>query len=265
MKIYIPSIGRAESQRTLAQIPMRWREHTTIVTSYAELDHYRRNVDVKVIASPAQGRMSAIRQWMLENLEEHILMLDDDINAFCRRVPDWEYQKNAKFLVPSARPPQEVEELFDQIEAFMEAGWPSVGISARQGNNQIKNRHYRIATRMSSAYAINTETLKQLGIRFDRVQVMQDFDMVLQLLSQGLPNLVICDWAWNQTPPGGPGGCTTYRTPAMQEEGARRLAELWPGIVEVVIKDGTNKTWWANRVDVRIAWRKLYQGEVDDS
>jgi hypothetical protein len=150
----------------------------------------------------------------------------------------------------------EVEAMFEAIERELD-DHPLVGVASREGAN--RNTEKRIFnTRILRVLAYRTDTMRQHGIRFDRVPVMEDFDVALQLLGNGYQNVVLNDWAHNQEGSGLKGGCSTYRTMEMQAQAAHELARLHPGVVRVVQK--STKTAWGGgtRTDVIVAWKQAY-------
>jgi len=69
---------------------------------------------------------------------------------------------------------------------------------------------------------------------------------------------VLNKWVTNQHGSNLAGGCSHYRTQEVQEESARKLAELHPGLVSVVKKAAKN--WgWAERTDVTVGWKKAFR------
>jgi hypothetical protein len=101
--------------------------------------------------------------------------------------------------------------------------------------------------------------LKKEGVRFDRLPVMEDFDVALQLLRKGYPSLTLNNWVQDQSTSNAPGGCSTYRSLEVQAKGAKGLARLHPNVVKLVEK--TTKGAWGGgtRTDVQVAWKKAYE------
>jgi hypothetical protein len=152
--------------------------------------------------------------------------------------------------------PEDVAKLFDTVEESLDE-WAMVGVSAREGAN-VNTEPYIFNTRLLRFLAYRTDTLIRLGIRFDRLPVMEDFDVELALLTNGCP-VLCCNWiVQNQGSSNAPGGCSTYRTMKKQEEAAWKLREYYPKFVEVVTKQ--TKTAWngQERTDVRIKWKQAY-------
>jgi hypothetical protein len=132
---------------------------------------------------------------------------------------------------------------------------PLVGFGAREGGNRISTPISH-ATRQMRVHGIDLRYFREANIRFDRVIVMEDFDVTLQVLRTGRANCVLNKWVTNQGGSNTAGGCSHYRTPEVQTESALKLAELHPGLVNVVRK--RTKTSWGGeeRTDVIIQWKK---------
>jgi hypothetical protein len=133
-----------------------------------------------------------------------------------------------------------------------------VGLSARQGNNRV-DEEVKECCRMFNAYMYDMDRIKEADVVPGRLQVMEDFDLTLQLLRQGLPNAVIYKWCWNQKGSNAEGGCSQYRTNAMQTRAANLLAKLHPGFVRVVEKKSKNWQGMETRTDVVIYWKKAFE------
>ena len=248
--IYIPSKERSESLRTLVSIPQYRLPSVRVVVHDSEYAKYSESLGSDmVVATPAVG-IANVRQWVLENAEnEYPLFMDDDMD-FGWRDEEGKIHKAGT---------EEVEGMLLLLESWLEEGFVHVGVSQRAGNNRCEEAFTEIS-RMNNIYAYNAKKALAAGGRFDRLQVMEDFDMTLTLLRAGLPNRVTFNYCWGQQKSGAAGGCSTYRTFEVQREAAFRLSQLHPGLVRVAGK--RSKTEWegigGSRVDVQIAWKKAY-------
>lgn len=248
--IYIPSKGRSESLRTLASIPQCRLPSVRVIVHDSEHAEYLKSLSSNmVVATPAIG-ISNVRQWILENTEkEYPLFMDDDMD-FGWRDADGKIHKAG---------PEEVEEMLALLESWLEEGFIHVGVSQRAGNNRCEKPYTEIS-RMNNIYAYNAKKVIAAGGRFDRLPVMEDFDMTLTLLKAGFPNRVSFEYCWGQQKSGAAGGCSAYRTFEIQRAAAFKLSQLHPGLVRVAGKQ--SKEAWEGvgsiRVDVQIAWKKSY-------
>lgn len=259
--IYIPTRSRAKDQITLGFLCDRNVDLNTniclVVDECQYEEYYRRwGKHHKVIAMP-KSRGSGIHNARQFCLDYHIrffpeipyaIMIDDDMVFFRREFASIRLTECLA---------QDMYEMFSEIETSLER-FPMVGVSARQGNNNVKE-DYQIATRQMNFHAVNPYVLKNLGIRFDEFEVMEDFNVVLSLLQAGIANKVLYEYCWNQKGSGAKGGCSDYRDYTVQSNAAFRLAEKFPKYVTVV--DKKSKSGWdgmQTRKDVRIQWKKAY-------
>lgn len=276
--IVIPSAGRHKRQQTLACL-----ERTSLIHSYQvvllvprkELDKYRRPSykgrpikrstmqDIIVEPEPedcigiSQSRAYVLTTWAKKNSAENILMLDDDL-SFCHRPnldkPDMPYINDNTFRMLL---------MVETLAEWLEEGMVHVGLISRQANRNI-GIEYQQPGRLMNAYAYDSRTIRKLidrgDLKLNRVPVMEDFDLTLQLLKLGYPSRVSCQFAWTQTS-NMDGGCSTYRTADVQAKAAYKLAKLHEPFVQIVTGKKA-KTWKNNlteRVDVRIAWKKAFE------
>ncbi len=271
-RIYIPSIGRADNQITvkflLDKIP-ELASNITILTNSVELERYESewglDVNVDYVYDHLGGGIHKARQYALD---EHLsyyegvkpscpyaIMIDDDM-VFARR------EFGSLKLHECNR--EDLHAMFSMLEVWLDEGHPLVGVSARQGNNHY-TEDSNIATRQMNFHAVNVQALSDLGVRFDELPVMEDFNVILSLLVRGLANKVSYGFCWNQKGSGSVGGCSGYRDAALQASCAERLAAKFPQYVTVVEKQ--SKTVWKgmeSRKDVRIQWKKAYKDGLNN-
>lgn len=268
--ICVPSSGRADRQITLSHL-RRFKLTGRTVLCVPEAQH-RRYVSAlgdrqRIVAVPDEVvGIAATRVWILTTfarLEKasRILMVDDDMD-FCYRPR----VREAALLMVETQ--ERMMNMLNRLDWWMNEGFVHVGVSARQGNQnkyigengEYGLHEYRDSTRMMNMYQYDVEVLSKLPIKWGRVPVMEDFDLTLQLLRMGKPNRVLFEYCWNQRSSGAVGGCSAYRTPEMQAEAARTLAQLHPGLVKLVEKESkdTSSSWrgMKKRVDVIVSWRE---------
>ena len=269
MQIYVPSRGRVEAkQTTLEQLTKEMRKRTTVVVNHEEGDLYAENGwmsrywedGVKLMVCDKRAKhIGDVRQAIIDShdIGKHgpkILMLDDDLRFFIRRTDD-----------PTKFYPCEEHELvacIKDVESTLDH-YAHGSILAREGGNRIAPP-YSYNSRMLRALAYRVDIMKQHDVRFDRLTVMEDFDVALQLLELGYQARLTTAYVQDQQRSGAPGGCSNYRTLEKQAEGAHGLRALHPKYVFTVVK--TTKTAWdgATRTDVQVEWKRAfasYKGE----
>ncbi len=252
--IIIPTVGRINKQETLSILSPALLERTILSVDQSEYhDHnfkYGRTCKVKAIPYHMKG-IAKIRQHHVETCKTPYLFLLDDDMVFFKRIPD-------SIKLEKCNDPQ-LEFMFSILTDWMfYDDLPLVGVSARQGNNHVKEI-YKDATRQMNFHGIDIDRFKQLGLRFDGLEVMEDFNLVLNLLIQGIPNRVFYKYCWNQLGSGAVGGCSSYRTGELQKQCAETLQKRFPEFVKTVEKK--SKSGWEGletRTDVRVQWKKAY-------
>lgn len=253
--IYIHTKGRLGKQATLNSLSEspHLLARTVLVVENSELEAHEDlyGLDCQVIGHPCKG-LSATRQWIVDNCPTpYLFMIDDDMRFF-KRIGDTVKLQEAF--------PDELEQMFSLMMHWLDSeGLAVVGLSARGGNNNVPHPHVD-ATRQTGFHGLCVESFKGMGLRFDKIPLMQDFYMLLDLLTQGCANRVLYTFCWNQIAgSGASGGCSTYRTAEMMAECANKLKEAFPDFVTVVQKEA--KSGWkglTRRTDVRIQWKKAF-------
>ena len=259
MKIYIPTRGRPYNQETLRWFPKEMQRDGSVVLviDEDEKDKYHNYPDTPrmVVPSDCIG-IGPKRKFIVENVEDpRIVMLDDDLRFYIRKSPiDW----HLRYLQSSEYPA-----LFGLLDEWMDQGYAHVGISAREGNNHVKNLSVE-NTRYMRVLGYNLEVFPD-SVEWGRTRVMEDFDIALQLLREGKANKVSYYYAQGQKSSNAEGGCSEWRTIDVHNEGAQRLHDLHPDHVKLVEKQ--TKTAWGGlpRKDVRISWKKAYKDGINES
>ncbi len=247
MKVLICTYGRANKQTTWNSLPQDIKEITTLVVQDKEKDLYRPYPTL--VLPPNIQTIGPTRQWLVDHIfEKKVIMFDDDL-VFATRRED----QPTKF-VPSTT--SDIEAMLKEIVTFLNI-YAAVGVAPREGANRVIEP-YRYCTRMMRVLGFRFDVLREENIRFDRIPVMEDFDATLQLMRLGYENVLLNRWVNNQAGSDVSGGCSTYRTPEIQEQAAMGLAELHPGFVTVVTKK--TKTSWGGkeRKDVRVQWKQAF-------
>jgi hypothetical protein len=185
-------------------------------------------------------------------------MLDDDLAFFVRKDP------SAHNLRPAGADVERIMDWLHEMVAPNSSGMSYVhaGLSPRQGNNWAYPAKHLVIERMNAVHCVLPEALRHYGIRYDDVDMMEDYHVVLSLFEVGEKNIVLTDAAWDQCKgSGAPGGFTHYRTKETQAAAAHRLAELHPLTVKVVEKEPKTGSggFAGKRTDVRVQWKQAYQ------
>jgi len=179
-----------------------------------------------------------------------MVMIDDDLVFATRRRDD-----PTKFK-PSTM--YEVLDMFEAIENAFEDGYIHGAVATREGGNRF-TEEFKTIGRALRFHFYNAEVLQLEDFRFDRTTFMQDFDMTLQLLRAGFPNVILNKWVHNQHGSNTHGGCSTTRSAEAHAKAAHQLHDLHPDFVKVV-KKKTKSAWGGGeRTDVRVQWKRAFE------
>lgn len=232
----------------------------TLVAPTEEVDAHRAKGRTVLDRGDVKG-IANVRQWIVDQADEDVvIMLDDDLGFFKRRIP----------TAYNLRPADTFEDQLEIFEALYNTiaveGYVHAGISPRQMNNQHFPAEFKEVMRMNAVHAVSKSKLQELGLRYtdDGVQIQEEYHLTLRLLKKGYPNKVWTKFAWDQQGvSGAPGGCSLFRTSQVQADGASLLESLHPDVVKVINKSPKNAgAEMANRLDVRIQWKKAYQSSM---
>lgn len=249
MHIVIPTLGRPDRQITFDNMPPKWQARTTLVVQHHErdvYDPYPRIVLPEYVKDIATTRHILIHEYPFQ--DDFIVMLDDDLVFSKRRVDE-----QTKFRGMIA---DDWDNMFYDIEKKLRA-YAHVGVSHREGANRNTD-DYVYCSRQMRVLGFDRRVLREHGLGYGRIPVMEDFDMTLRLLRLGYPNCLLNLYVHNQAGSDQSGGCSTFRTPEMQNAAAEKLAALHPNFVKVRTvppKGG----WKYERKDVTVYWKKAFE------
>ena len=252
MDIVIPTCGRSGGQTTLQQLEGAGLKATLVVQAQEahEYAKYRSSTTSIRVLPPSINTVAPTRQWILENVGVHdkVVMVDDDLVFYMRRDDDRTKLRDIY--------PRELNTAFWEMNHALGL-FAHAGFAAREGaNRNTDSLVYN--TRIMRVLGYRRDVLQRYNIRFDALPLMEDFHVAISLLKRGEMNVVLNNYAHNQSGSNKAGGCSTFRTPELHAASAKALALLHPAFVEVVEK--TTKGAWGGgtRTDVRISWKKAY-------
>jgi len=264
MQVYIPSRGRSElvwtkTVRELSPVltkpgqlivmvrPDEFEEYITARPDHMEYVSVYHSEHENMAETRLNCGLSAERAG-----ESKFVMVDDDVGFLVRKSSSaWPLRGAAL---------EDLQTMLDMVEDQLDYH-AHVGVSTREGNNRAGVGHWlnlvQRNTRTNRFLAYRTREF--LSVKHDRVQVMEDFDVNLQLLRAGHSNVNLCYWAQGQSQTQAPGGCSAYRTHEVHEESARRLAELHAPYVRLrQKKNKTDADGFGTRTEVTIQWKRAY-------
>jgi hypothetical protein len=250
LDVVIPTYGRATKarQHTLRQI-LETGIEPTLVVQEREAESYHWYAGPVWVLPDHVHTIAPTRDHIIHDMpgSDHVLMLDDDLQFAVRRTDD-----PTKFRQPN---PLDIREMLGEADRELH-NHPHIALGSREGGNRNTER-FMWNTRMMRALGYSRKFMKERGITFHPMEVMEDFHVTLQILRSGRDCLVLNNWVTNQA--GGSdasGGCSTFRTKELHEKNAYVLASRHPGFVKVVKK--TTKGAWGGgeRTDVVVSWKQ---------
>ena len=276
-QIVIPTHGRSERQDTLRKLPPSVKDRTLVVTSLqSEVKEIQKNYGHRAVFSlEAFGALESHgqyihtkRQWIVENIKSKYLMQLDDDMTFHRRCPvkyrqlqgtksnlRWKLTdegKELEYKLLYTATPKAIEKCMELVEKSMGKGFVHGCVGSRLGNDLDKLEIDTRGGRSMHAIVHDREFLLENNVRFDQIDFREDFNVTLNLLRRGLPNVRIFYYAVSPNDYGKTGGCSSYRTFEASNEAAIRLALLHPGFVTPNFK---NYSFSGDRVEVVVKWQ----------
>lgn len=255
LMIYIVTKGRVDNQITLQSIPKKWLPNVRLVCPRSErMEHHGNHPRVGVLAQPESVvTIAEKRAWLIqrEASTNKILMLDDDLQFCMRRKTYRDYEgysvdndeanwkenvqadRDAVRLVPADAPA--IDRMFKAIERMLST-YAHGSIDGRYMNGNTGSQ-FAINTRIRSALAFNTDVAREV-LKFNRVEMCEDVDFVLQMLTAGYHNATY-KWCCSIQPNGqfSAGGLTGFRTPKRALKAMRFLEQKFPECVKLKPRD----------------------------
>jgi len=237
----------------------------TYIVPPEEVERYKRQLGDKYEVLPCtEEGIAKTRHWIgrlaKKRGEAKFCMMDDDLNFAVRKSVE----------TYNLRPctPVDIKAMLTWIEDNL-TKYAHVSVSPRANNAGVPRMK---SGTVETLVMENKRTLRVLAYRTDeflsvkhgRVPVMEDFDVNLQLLRSGRPNLLSYHWANDQRETGSLGGCFSYRTLEAHNAAARKLVELHAPFVE--LREKINKAAMTKaaeslrtRLEVTIQWNKAFE------
>jgi hypothetical protein len=259
MKILIPTYMRETKQKCWENLPEEIRKKTYLCTHSDRVSILKENYpEANVHDIGITDGIADVRQKLLYVFSDEKVFIIDDSCTFT-------YREDMK--LKKIETSEKFEEMLATVETMLDT-YPMVGISDRGGNNRVPESFQEIG-RSYSCYGINIKKFKEHGIRFDgmyqdnkEIKLFEDFYVILSLLSKGLKNAILYEFAFNH-PHGAEGGNSVHRTNELQKKCYQELSRRFPGIVKLVEKKDAS---WVldkennSRTEAIISWKKCFEG-----
>lgn len=266
-QIYIISRGRANKVHTMRSIPKPLLEHTTLVISsdddIDEYDRHNEGVGAIIKAPKWVKNYSDKFQFVLENGRYRncrpesefpecpkFVIIDDDI-WFSKRVGDK--------LLKCEDIYRDMMDMWQQVYDLLDT-FPLVGVHPRQMGHLAK-LPYEKCGKIICIQAVNVDLFpEQFLPKVNDFPILADVFLNCYLLSRGCPNALLTSYVQDHGSCQAPGGCSLYRTPAMQRAAVEAVVERYGPHAQAVVKRPKSAKWMGDeRVDLRVQWKQLYK------
>ena len=252
-RIYIPTYGRVGKQKTYDNLPDKWKEKTYLVVSPDEI-----HSGYQTISCPIQGQgIAPVREWIVkQSQEEKICMFDDDLEFVYTRKKD---EKG-----PTNKPLTEIQfdDMFDQMDRWLDdhvfCGLDATWSHPRFGKTVPVDGKF--CGRVCGNIFYNIKTLPINELNWTDLEVSEDYNITLQLLTKGFPNKISTGYRVNPVGNFSLGGCSSQRTIKLHNESFIKLQEKFPKFVTLKEKVQNSGLWKGQkRLAAVIQWKKAYE------
>jgi hypothetical protein len=227
---YSPSFKRAETAITQKYLPFC----KYVVAEFEAEEYLKKGHDIWIVPNDAQGSVSKIRNYILNNSKsKKIVMLDDDMSHIGR----WNNQKIKKLNA-------------EEVQEFCENGFniaDDLNIKYWGLNLLPDKGAYREYTPFSFTNPIlgPFQAFNDLDLRYDeKLPLKEDYDLSLQVLNKYRKTLRFNAYHYSVKQHTNTGGCANYRTKKKEEEQFKLLQKKWGS--QIVKKDSNSKGWDLN-------------------
>jgi len=249
-KIYIPTVGRSDRQITWKNLPQKWKEKTVLVVDAADSDKY--NMPIITIPEGMKG-IASIREWIVkQSQEEKICMFDDDLDLVYTRTSNETGQTNRKLN------DNEIDDMFSLMDEWLN-NYVFCGLDATWSHPQF-DTDYKLCGRVCSNVFYNIKTLPMNELNWTDIEISEDYNIALQLLTKGFPNKISTRYRVSPVGNFSSGGCSSYRTIELHNESFIKLQEKFPKFITLKEKIQNSGLWKGQkRLAGVIQWKKAYE------
>lgn len=220
IKICIPTRSRSDVQPTLEMVKYMPFEKYLFVNPKCQNDDYMKYSDISNIVSFDAGNIADVRNFILDYFKvgDHILMLDDDIEFFCKL-------KNCKLIKMTQ----------DEIVDFIKGAFNKCEYHGRKlwGVYPIENPFY-MSNKITNGFIIGTcMGIVVNDLRFDVLSSLkEDYDYTVQNVAKFKGVIRYNNITMKAKHYDNKGGCNEYRSKERELAVAIYLKNKWPNIVK---------------------------------
>lgn len=246
--VYIPTLGRENTQITLQWIPDRWKDRVFLVCPKSENHIWENRVDVP---NECIGDIGKTRQFIIENSPSKFVgMMDDDLTMYYRDPVDKVKRTKIEFI----------GEYLDMMESWLNEG----DVYCSQSNtfmSHTRDEEYYYG-KPSHTHFLNRDYLAEHNIRFDDIKYFEDFHIPLSILQSGSRLRISGNYVAAEKEANAAGGCSINRTAANNKEAMLQLRKLHPKYIKLKAVDGAKNQNLDVGLRMTISWKKTYMDNV---
>ena len=223
MKIYIPSRGRPRKQITadlLSSCGIKF--HIVCTTDDPTLNEYRARFGFRTVLVVSAVDIATKRQAILNIADGKFVMMDDDLRFYKRSRDGKRFTTVDNY--------KDLTTMLDDIEESL-SSFAHVGL-VDKFMAQTRPRKFITRGRYNQVLAYNKKHFPSPPPKF-RTVTNQEHDFHLQLGADGLAPCILTEWS-KDAPYYAKGGCSLWRTAAVEKKGFKQIAYNFPDLVKIV-------------------------------
>lgn len=266
-KIYIPTYGRIDKQKTFDNLPENWKERAVLVAAASEEAELKKNYPVIVApcqgpapegADPLEYGLSPTRKWIAyEAGDIKHAVFDDDMEDFLYTLRPSDKKEGEP---PNIKINKD-QDKFDEMMADMDRVLDEVVTAGLEVTwNPPMENDVNFCWRQTTNHFYNGKTFPKDKIDFTSLKCTQDYFILLQLLTMGYQNAVHMRWRVRPSGTQAKGGCAVYRTIEVHNKSMRDLQERFPKFVSLRETTQNSGSWKGmTKLAAMIQWKKAYK------
>ena len=230
--LYIPTMGRTDTQITYDNLPQKYRDMVLFVIPHHERNDYKYDKKQLLVTPKDTKGIAATREFICRHAgKKRFSMIDDDV-IFYRRNQKYYSDLGKKSNMDKSKrqmTEQDFDEMFELFNKWMDEGYTHIG-HRRANLPPLKKSHDDICF-FNSVHHIDGNKLSNIinDINWTLCEVGEDANFMFEYLSMGFINRKSCEFCvhWDSFQEG---GCAMYKE-------HRKLQKKWGGHLVLVRKE----------------------------
>ena len=227
--LYIPTMGRTDTQVTYDNLPQKYRDMVLFVIPHHERNDYKYDKKQLLVTPKDIKGIAATREFICRHAgEKRFSMIDDDVIFYRRNQKYYVDYKKTSNMDKSKRQmtEQDFDEMFELFNKWMDDGYIHIG--HRRANLPPSRKSYDDICFFNSIHHIDGKKLKPIidMINWTFCEVGEDANFMFEYLSRGFINRKSCEFSahWDSFQDG---GCAIYRDSKLHNDEHTKLQNEW--------------------------------------